>query len=98
MTRKLSIFAVGLIVVFSAVIALAEGERPDCPRRRAKGRPRIHRRLREKLLEEIRELLHKRRSGDELTDEEKAKLKEFMMRRPRRRPRRPKAESEGTAE
>ncbi len=79
MMRKLSIFAAGLIVVFSAVIALAEGECPNRPRRRAKGKPRIHRRLREKLPEGIRELLHKRKSGEELTDGEKAKLKEFMQ-------------------
>ena len=78
MMRKLSILVAGLIVVFSAVMALAEDEGPSGPRRRGRRRPGIRRRLRENLPEEIRELLRRRRSGEELTDEEKAKLEEFM--------------------
>ena len=98
MMKKLNVFVAGLIVAFSAAIALAEseGKCPDRPRSGAKSKPRIRRPLKGQLPEGIRELMKKRKSGEELTDDEKAKLKKFMMRhRPRRR-RRPKAEEEGT--
>ena len=76
--KTLQVLTVALFVAFLSTAALAAGPGGGGRGRGAGGPKRGDRgQIRENTPDDIKALLEKKRAGDELTDEEKAKLKEF---------------------